>query len=98
MSKQQTIERLREFLKDKPVLRAYLFGSYARGDVEDGSDIDILVDLDYSCPIGMEFIQIHLDLEDLVGRKVDLVSSRALSKYVRPFVDREKELFYEGRN
>ena len=36
---------IRNYFKDKPVLKAYLFGSYARGDADLESDIDILVDL-----------------------------------------------------
>ena len=56
------LDAIRAYFKTKPVLKAYLFGSQARGSADDLSDIDILVDLDYSKKIGLEFIQMHLDL------------------------------------
>jgi predicted nucleotidyltransferase len=58
------------------------------------SDIDILVDLDYSHKIGLQFIQMKIDLEKLLNSKVDLVSSNGLSKYIKPIVDGEKQLIY----
>ena len=93
--KQDYIDRIKKFFSDKPVLRAYLFGSYSRGDADEESDIDILVELDYSKQIGLEFIQMQLDLQDLLKRKVDLISSKAVSKYIYPFVEKEKYLIYE---
>jgi predicted nucleotidyltransferase len=75
-------------------LKAYLFGSYGRGVGTENSDIDLLVELDYSQPIGLEFIQMQLDLQNLLSKKVDLVSARGLSKYVKPILDKEKKLIY----
>lgn len=77
-----------------PVLKAYLFGSYVRDEAGNQSDIDILVDLDYSQRIGLQFIQMKIDLEKLLNAKVDLVSSQGLSKYIKPVVDKEKQLIY----
>lgn len=88
------LDAIRDYFKTKPVLKAYLFGSQARGSADDLSDIDILVDLDYSKKIGLEFIQMQLDLERLLNTKVDLISSNSLSKYIKPLVDKEKELIY----
>jgi predicted nucleotidyltransferase len=92
---QTTISQIQNFFHDKPVKRAYLFGSFARNEADEQSDIDILVELDYSQHIGLEFIGMKLDLEDMLKRKVDLVSERALSKYIRPYVEQEKKLIYE---
>jgi len=72
-----------------------LFGSYVRGVANNNSDIDILVDLDYSQKIGLQFIQMKLDLEKLLNNEVDLVSSNGMSKYIKPLVDMEKRLIYE---
>ena len=58
------------------------------------SDIDIQVDLDYSQRIGLQFIQMKIDLEKLLDSKVDLVSSNGMSKYIEPVVDAEKRLIY----
>ena len=88
------IERVRDYFKTSPVLKAYLFGSYARNEADSNSDIDILVDLDYSQKIGLQFIQMKIDLEKILNKEVDLVSSNGLSKYMKPIIDREKELIY----
>ncbi|MFH0758102.1 MAG: nucleotidyltransferase domain-containing protein [Bacteroidota bacterium] len=58
------IEAIKSYFKTRPVLKAYLFGSYVRGEADAKSDIDILVDLDYSQSIGLQFIQMKLDLEN----------------------------------
>jgi len=89
------IKTINKYFRDCPVLRAYLFGSYVRGDADSDSDIDILVDLDYSRRIGLQFIQMKLDLERLLNTKVDLVSSNGLSLYIKPMIDKEKRLIYE---
>jgi len=90
-------QKINNYLKDQPVLKAYLYGSYARGEQSDLSDIDILVDLDYSHPIGLEFIQIKLDLEDLLNKKVDLVTSKGLCSLIAQDVNKEKVLIYERK-
>lgn len=92
---EETVNKIRKFFKDKPVIRAYLFGSHARGEQTAESDIDILVELDYSEKIGMEFIRMAIGLEELLHNKVDLVSANGLSKYVKPYVDKDKVLIYE---
>lgn len=53
----QSILSIKNYFRDKPVLKAYLFGSFARNEANEKSDVDILVELDYSHPIGLEFIQ-----------------------------------------
>jgi hypothetical protein len=88
------IKALNNYFRTRPVLKAYLFGSYVRGEADSQSDIDILVDLDYSQRIGLQFIQMKLDLEKLMNTKVDLVSSNGLSKYIKPLIDDEKQLIY----
>jgi uncharacterized protein len=88
------IELIQHYFKAQPVLKAYLFGSYVRGEATLDSDIDILVDLDYSEAIGWEFIQMQIDLQNLLSKKVDLVSARGLSKYIQPIIDTEKQLIY----
>ena len=82
------------FFQSNLFLKAYLFGSYVRGEETENSDIDLLVELDYSQPIGLEFIQMQIDLQKLLSKKVDLVSTRGLSKYLKPILDKEKQLIY----
>ena len=87
--------KINNFFKTKPVLRAYLFGSESRNESNNGSDVDILVELDYSKPIGLEFVKMKFELEELIHKKVDLLSSGGMSKYIQPFIDKDKILIYE---
>jgi len=89
------IEKIRKILKGKPVKRAYLFGSSVREEEDNINDIDILVELDYTKPIGLAFVRMKLELEETLGKDVDLVTSKSLSKYVKPFIEEEKILIYE---
>ena len=86
---------IRNYFKDKPVLKAYVFGSCARGDADLESDIDILVELDYSERIGFKYFQMQLELQSLLKKEVDLVSEQSVSRHVRPYIEKEKKLIYE---
>ncbi len=88
-------KQIKDFFRGKPVLRAYLFGSAARNESNKNSDVDILVELDYSKPIGLEFVKMQLELEELLNKKVDLLSSRGISKYIQPYINQDKILIYE---
>ncbi len=96
MLESKKINQIAAYFKNKPVLKAYLFGSYVRGEASMQSDIDILVELDYSKRVGLEFIQMQLDLEDLLESKVDLISNQGLSKYIKPMINQEKNLFMKS--
>ncbi|MDZ4809386.1 MAG: nucleotidyltransferase domain-containing protein [Bacteroidota bacterium] len=56
------LETIKDYFRTRPVLKAYLFGSYVRGQADNQSDIDILVDLDYTQRIGLGFAQMQIDL------------------------------------
>ena len=89
------IDNIRSFFSSRPVKKAYLFGSYSRNEADENSDIDILVEWDHTNPIGLKFFIYKDELEQLLNKKVDLVSYEGLSKYVKPLVDRDKVLIYE---
>jgi predicted nucleotidyltransferase len=59
-----------------PIRRLALFGSWARGEAREDSDVDVMVDVDPS--IGIGFIELAEELERALGRRVDLVSRRAI--------------------
>ena len=88
------LELIKNYFKTRPVLKAFLFGSFARGSADSTSDIDILVDLDYNQRIGLKFIQMKIDLEKLLDHKVDLVSNNGVSKHIKPLIEKEKQLIY----
>jgi hypothetical protein len=92
---QQHIKTIKQFFSGLPVKKAYLFGSYSRKEASPNSDIDILVELDHSTPIGLQYFTYADKLQSLLKKKVDIVSEEGLSKYVKPFIDKEKVLIYE---
>jgi predicted nucleotidyltransferase len=88
------ISIIKNYFKTKPVLKAFLFGSNARNEANENSDIDLLVELDYSEKIGLQFIQMKFDLEKLLNKSVDLVSSNGISKHIKSNIDKDKTLIY----
>ncbi len=95
MLNKKQINIISNYFKDKPVNKAYVFGSYIRNEENAESDIDILVELDYSQQIGLRYIRMKNELQVLLKNKVDLVSQNAISKYIRPIIETEKQLIYE---
>ena len=96
--KEKDIQIIKDYFVGKPVLKAYLFGSYSRNQADSDSDVDILVDLDYSQHIGLGFVQMKFDLEQKLQKPVDLVSSQAITKRLLPYINRDKKLIYESSN
>ena len=90
--------KVRDYFKTQPVLKAWVFGSYARGEETSDSDIDILVALDYSQPIGLKFFGMYEDPKALLGRNVDLVTDASLASFARESVDKDKKIIYERGN
>ena len=95
MGKQVIIEALRHYFSTQPVLKAWLFGSFSKGEETKDSDVDIMVSLDKSKPIGLKFFGMWNDLEELLGRKVDLVSEGTLLPFAQESVERDRILVYE---
>ena len=89
------IKTIQDYFSDKPVVRAFLFGSFSREEAASDSDVDILVELDYTKHIGLGFVKMKLDLEETLHKKIDLVSSNAISQYILPFINKNKKLIYE---
>ena len=91
------IPKIQEYLSAQPVLRAWLFGSYSRGEENADSDIDILVDYDRSAGRISLFKMggMLMELSELLGKKVDLVDNDGLLDFARPSVEQDRILIYE---
>lgn len=85
-----------EYFKTQPVLKAWLFGSYSRGEQRPWSDVDILVQYDRRQPIGLlKIAGMKVDLEDLLNCEVDLVEDGMLRSWAVDGVNRDRRLIYE---
>jgi uncharacterized protein len=73
------------------VRRCGLFGSFARGEQNDQSDVDILVEFEEGQKTFDNFMALAFFLEDLLGRKVDLLTPESLSPYIGPHILKEVE-------
>ena len=77
--KKNTERKIVSILKKNGVTKAAIFGSYARGDAKKNSDIDILIKPPTG--IGLGFVGIKLELEEKLGRKVDLLTYNSIHPY-----------------
>lgn len=79
--------REREIKERFAVRRIGLFGSFVRGEEQETSDVDILVE--FEDPTFRNFLNLAFFLEDLFGRRVDLLTPEGISHRIRPYVERE---------
>lgn len=96
MTRNEIMHLIREhddFLIRHGVKRIGLFGSHARAEERADSDIDLIVEFDEGRKNYDNFIELCFFLEDLLGRKVDLLTPESMSPYIRPFI--EKDVKYE---
>ena len=90
------IDKIKRYLSGQPVLKAWLFGSFARGEEREDSDVDILVSFDKEARVSLlRHAGMLCDLEDLLERPVDLVNEQSLYPEVRATVNQDKILNYE---
>ncbi len=87
-----------EYFKTQPVVKAWLFGSFARGEETPESDVDILVEYDDKARISLLTIS-HMmgELERSIGRRVDLIEDGCLLPFAVESANKDKQLIYERR-
>lgn len=92
----EMIPTIQACLKLQPVERAWLFGSFSRGEEREDSDVDILVQyIDSDSMSLMKICRIMCAIEDAIGRKVDLVEDGRLIDSAIDSVNHDKILIYE---
>lgn len=98
MSTKAMIQLIADYFKTQPVLKAWIFGSFARGEETEDSDLDILVEYDKNARISLLTIS-HMmgELEKSTGRRIDLIEDGCLLPFAVESANRDKVLIYERR-
>ena len=93
------LPNLQASLEKQPVVKAWLFGSYSRGEETPDSDVDILVEYDPNSKISLMTIsRITVALSAAIGKNVDLVEEGRLLPFAQESVEKDKILIYERAN
>lgn len=96
MNVNQIKEIAEPILRRRGVEFAGVFGSYARGEANAKSDIDLLVRL--SEPLSLiELVGLERELSEALGVKVDIVTEKSLHRYIAPFVFQDLKPLYGAR-
>jgi len=96
---QAIVHKLQTFFPAYPVEKAWLFGSYARGEETRKSDVDVMVRFDKDKSITLiDYAKIMNNLSDVLHKKVDLVQEGTLYKFAQQSVENDKILVYERKN
>lgn len=86
-------EKIIEVCKRNDISYCAVFGSFARGEASAESDVDLLVR--FSKPKGFDWLDAAFEIEDILGRKVDLVTENGLHPQVRKNVLKDLKVIYE---
>lgn len=89
------IDIICQYFSRKPIEKAWVFGSFSRGEQRPDSDIDILITFVPNTKIGLQFFGMIDDLEKLLNRSVDLVVEGDLLPFAAKSANRDKKLIYE---
>lgn len=96
MSTQAMQHAIADYFKTQPVVKAWLFGSFARGEETPLSDVDLLVQYDDKARISLlKHAAMICELEKLLDRPVDIVEDGTLRPRVRESVNQDRKLIYE---
>ena len=99
MDTQVMLHTIADYFKNQPVLKAWLFGSFARGEETPTSDVDLLVIYDDNEGVSLlKHASMIVDLERLLNRPVDIVEDGTLLPFAVESANRDKKLIYERAN
>ena len=91
----QMNQQIADYFKTQPVVRAWLFGSFARGEETPLSDVDLLVQYDEDSISLLKHAAMICELEKILDRPVDIVEDGTLRPRVRESVNQDRKLIYE---
>ena len=95
-TKDRIIPAIQGYFATLPITKAWLFGSYARGEESAESDVDILVAFDKGSKISLlKYASIVCKLEEILKHKVDLVEEGSLLPFAQETANKDKVLIYE---
>lgn len=95
MSTQMMNKAIADYFKTQPVVKAWLFGSFARGEDTPLSDVDLLVQYDEDGVSLLKHCAMICELEKILDRPVDIVEDGTLCPRVRESVNQDRKLIYE---
>lgn len=95
MSTQVMQKTIADYFKTQPVMKVWLFGSFARGEETPLSDVDLLVQYDEDGISLLKHAAMICELEKLLNRSVDIVEDGTLRPRVRESVNQDRKLIYE---
>lgn len=93
MSNQEIKNYITSFLKEKGVIKASIFGSFARGDNTESSDIDLILQLDSNKNL-FDLAEIKVDLEEKFRRKIDVLTYNSINPRIREQILKEQEILF----
>lgn len=82
---QKITKVIKPVLKSHQVKKAAIFGSYARGEQKEKSDIDLLVEFRGNKSL-FDMLELQFKLQDIVGRKVDILTFDSINPLIKPFI------------
>ena len=96
VTKNSIIPSIQGYFATLPITKAWLFGSYSRGEESAESDVDILVVFDKNAKISLfKYADIICQLETILNHKVDLVEEGTLLPFAQETANKDKILIYE---
>ncbi len=93
---QQIKETVAGYFKDKPVKEVYLFGSYARGEAKEDSDIDLGIVMDDTRMNLWQYAGMALGLEESLNKRIDLVEINLMHSWVKRGFEKDKMEIYHA--
>ena len=99
MSKQEIVKKIIPILKKQGVKKAALFGSQARGEATEKSDVDLLVEFSKNKEPGLfGFVGFKLELEKKLQRRVDILTYNSIHPLLKDIIISDQKIIYEKRS